>query len=89
MTPFNHFLSSASLNTISPSATLSSPPSSFKILSGPKCDTIDLKPAVPGSTTSLARISASMIGILCCASIEETVDLPEAIPPVRPTTGVS
>jgi hypothetical protein len=42
-----------------------------------------------GSSTCLAMTSASMIGMLWGgeARMDDTVDLPVAIPPVRPTTG--
>jgi hypothetical protein len=76
---------SSSRNTMAPSLGRSSVPSSFKI-SGPNVDTILLSVRVPGRTTSRARTSASMTGMLRAASCLETVDFPVAIPPVRPMT---
>jgi hypothetical protein len=70
---------------MAPSLGRSSVPSSFKI-SGPNVDTILLSVRVPGRTTSRARTSASMTGILRAASCLETVDFPVAMPPVRPMT---
>jgi hypothetical protein len=68
-----------------PSLGRSSVPSSFKI-SGPNVDAIFLSVRVPGRTTSRARTSASMTGMLRAASCLETVDFPVAMPPVRPMT---
>jgi len=76
---------SSSRNTMAPSLGRSSVPSSFKI-SGPNVDTTLLSVRVPGRTTSRARTSASMTGMLRAASCLETVDFPVAIPPVRPMT---
>jgi hypothetical protein len=76
---------SSSRNTMAPSLGRSSVPSSFKI-SGPNVDTIFLSVRVPGQTTSRARTSASMTGMLRAASCLETVDFPVAMPPVRPIT---
>ena len=72
-------------NTMAPSLGRSSVPSSFKI-SGPNVDTILLSVRVPGRTTSRARTSASITGMLRAASCLETVDFPVAMPPVRPMT---
>jgi hypothetical protein len=76
---------SSSRNTMAPSLGRSSVPSSFKI-SGPNVDTIFLSVRVPGRTTSRARTSASMTGMLRAASCLETVDFPVAMLPVRPMT---
>jgi hypothetical protein len=76
---------SSSRNTMAPSLERSSVPSSFKT-SGPNVDTILLSVRVPGRTTSRARMSASITGILRAASCLETVDFPVAMPPVRPMT---
>ena len=87
----SHLRWSGSLKTMSPSAARSSAPSGVSIRSAPKCETSARKPLVPGSTTCRASRSASMRGREYGAEVrsEETVDLPEAIPPVRPMTGVS
>ena len=53
--------------------------------SAPKRSTIAARPGVPGSTTSRASTSASMITAPRSPSSSATTDLPEAIPPVRPT----
>ena len=75
----------SSPNTIPPSLGRSSVPSSFK-MSEPNVDTILSSVRVPGRTTSRARVSASITGILRATSCLETVDFPVAIPPVRPMT---
>jgi len=59
---------------ISPKAALSSPPSLLTTLE-PKCDTIEAKAEVEGSTACLARMSRSMIGNESRRR-SETVDLP-------------
>ena len=52
----------------------------------PKRSTTASKPAVPGSTASRAKTSASRTTAPRSASMRATVDLPEPIPPVRPTS---
>lgn len=42
-----------------------------------------------GCTTSRASLSASSTGIPASSNIAETVDLPQAMPPVRPTSSMS
>ena len=55
-------------------------------ISAPKCLTIFLYALVPGCTTLRARTSASTIGTPRDLNNDEAVDLPVAMPPVRPTT---
>lgn len=75
----------SSLKMIAPSFGRSSAPSAVRIPS-PKCATRARSPGVPGATTSRAMTSASMMGSPKDARLCETVDLPVAMPPVRPTT---
>ena len=82
---FSFWRFASSLNITCPNFGRSSVPSGRKI-SRPNSETIRLKPRVPGATTSRASTSASMIGIPCDASRDDTVDFPVAIPPVRPIT---
>src|SRR6478736_8991978 len=57
--------------------------------SGPNRSTTAASPGVPGSTTSRATASASTTTAPRDASWADTVDLPEPIPPVRPTRSMS
>lgn len=85
--PLSNFLCPSSLNIISPSRARSiAREPSFKRTSFPKVDTICAWADVPGSTTRRARRSASTMGMPCDASRCDTVDFPEAMPPVSPTT---
>src|SRR4051812_2112480 len=74
----------SSPKTIAASAGRSSRPSGPTIES-PNFATTASKPGVPGSTTSRAIASASMITAPCSASSLATVLLPEPTPPVSPT----
>src|SRR5512133_177621 len=56
---------------------------------GPKCSRILHQAGVPGMTTCLAMWSASMTSAPRSASMAETVLLPEAMPPVSPTSSMS
>ena len=83
--PFRTLRFLASLKIISPSFFRSRDPSGER-MSVPNWPIIARKPGVPGATTSRARTSASMTGTERSFRSLETVDLPDAIPPVRPTT---
>lgn len=73
---------------MSPMAARLSVPSGFRTRSAPKWETTARKPEEPGAMASRARMSASIIGRLCRVERSlETVDLPVAMPPVRPMTG--
>ena len=56
-----------------------------KPASSPKASTTAARPGVPGSTTSRANWSPSMMIAPCSARSRATVLLPEAMPPVSPT----
>ena len=75
----------SSANTSAPSFGRSRYPSGCRI-SRPNAATIWAYARVPGRTASRAMTSASTTGMARAASSAETVDLPVAIPPVRPTT---
>lgn len=83
--PFSILRFLASLKIMSPSFFRSSVPSGER-MSGPNWPIMARRPEVPGATTSRARTSASTTGIECSFKSLETVDFPEAIPPVSPTT---
>jgi len=70
---------------IEPSFLLSREPSESRT-SDPNVLTILRRQGVPGRTTWRAIMSASIMGTLWDLRIDETVDFPVAIPPVRPTT---
>src|SRR4029453_13352601 len=55
---------------------------------GPKCSRILPQAGSPGMTICLAMWSASMISAPRSASMAETVLLPEAMPPVSPTSSM-
>ncbi len=57
--------------------------------SGPKCSRILHQAGVPGMTTSRAMRSASMILAPRSASRADTVLLPDAMPPVSPTSSMA
>ena len=75
----------ASVKMIEPSFFLSRDPSSCTTWS-PKCAFILARAGVPGSTTWRAMTSASTMGSPFAFRRVDTVDLPVAIPPVKPTT---
>ena len=83
--PFKIVRFLASLKIMSPSFFRSSDPSGER-MSVPNWPIIARRPGVPGATTSRARMSASMTGTERSFRSVETVDLPDAIPPVSPTT---
>lgn len=83
--PFKIVRFLASLKIMSPSFFRSSVPSGER-MSVPNWPTISRRPEVPGATTSRARTSASITGMERSFRSLETVDFPDAIPPVRPTT---
>jgi len=83
--PFRILRFLASLKIMSPSLFRSSVPSGER-MSAPNWPTIARRPGVPGATTLRARTSASITGIDRSFRSFETVDFPDAIPPVRPTT---
>lgn len=80
----------SSLKMIWPSFGLSNVPCSEDTMSLPKCCCSLRSVRVPGSTTSRARMSRSIKGRAWSGdwNRRETVDLPEAIPPVKPTTSI-
>src|ERR1700722_621288 len=82
--PFSLARAAGSPNTISPSRDRSRDPSG-RITSGPKASATCASPGVPGSTTTRAPRSPSMITAPCAASRLATSLLPDAMPPVSPT----
>mmetsp|Transcript_13219 Transcript_13219/g.42119 ORF Transcript_13219/g.42119 Transcript_13219/m.42119 type:complete len:217 (-) Transcript_13219:277-927(-) len=80
--------SAASLNTMSPSFCRSSPEPSSLATPLPKALMIARNAGRPGSTTSRAITSQSTTAMPLSRSSRVTVDLPQAMPPVRPSTRV-
>ena len=83
--PLRVFKASALPNTLSATACRFSEPSSLQI-SSPKASAMRRKTSVPGCCNSRATASASTMIAPCSDNICDTVDLPEPIPPVRPTS---
>ncbi len=75
---------SGSANTIFPTFSRSMAPSGSST-STPNSATTAARPGVPGSTTSRAILSASMIIAPRSSSRADTSLLPDPIPPVSPT----
>src|SRR2546426_8308652 len=73
--------------TMLASASRSSPPPGASTL-GPNRSTTFSNPGVPGATACRARTSASKTTAPRFSSIRATVDLPEPMPPVRPTSSM-
>lgn len=82
---FSFLRFASSLKMIDPSFFRSNDPSGCRT-SGPKNCTIFFNAGVPGSTTCLAKTSASTTLMSLAFMRRDTEDLPVAIPPVRPTT---
>src|SRR6476661_5247412 len=77
-----------SANTMAPSAARSREPSAASTC-GPNRSTTAARPSEPGATTSRARRSLSTTSAPSSRSRSATVDLPDPIPPERPTRSMA